>query len=70
MTRRNYMRPEALTLKISRVTGQGSQHLFGHGHGQRGRRALGSTHRPLLLAAIAEARFRQAEAVIWPVSSR
>ncbi|MGB1123711.1 MAG: 7-cyano-7-deazaguanine synthase [Phycisphaeraceae bacterium] len=70
MTRRNYMRKQALTLKISRVTELGVPHLFGHGHGRAPDGGpLGQLTRPqLLLAAIAEARFQQAEAVIWPVS--
>ena len=70
LTRRNYMRKQALALKITRVTELAVPHLFGHGYGRAPDGGpLGQLTRPqLLLAAIAEARYQQAEAVVWPVS--
>ena len=70
LTRRNFMRKQALALNINRVTELGIPHLFGHGHGRAPDGGpLGQLTRPqLLLAALAEARFQQAEAVIWPIT--
>ena len=70
LTRRSYMRKQALALRITRVTELGIPHLFGHGYGRAPDGGpLGQLTRPqLLLAAIAEARYQQAEAVVWPIS--
>ena len=70
LTRRNYMRKQALALKITRITELAIPHLFGHGYGRAPDGGpLGQLTRPqLLLASIAEARYQQAEAVVWPVS--
>lgn len=70
ITRRNFMRKQALALKIARVTELAIPHLFGHGYGRAPDGGpLGQLTRPqLLLATIAEARYQQAEAVIWPIS--
>ncbi|MEM9348091.1 MAG: 7-cyano-7-deazaguanine synthase [Planctomycetota bacterium] len=70
MTRRNFLRKQALALKVTRVTELSVPHLFGHGYGRAPDGGpLGLLTRPqLLLAALAEARYQQAEAVVWPVS--
>lgn len=70
LTRRNYMRNQAVALGITRVTELAVPHLFGHGYGRAPDGGpLGQLTRPqLLLAAIAEARYQQAEAVVWPIS--
>ncbi|MFK7789775.1 MAG: 7-cyano-7-deazaguanine synthase [Phycisphaeraceae bacterium] len=70
LTRRNFMRKQALALNITRITELAIPHLFGHGYGRAPDGGpLGQLTRPqLLLAAIAEARYQQAEAVVWPVS--
>jgi hypothetical protein len=70
LARRNFMRKQSLALKISRVTELAIPHLFGHGYGRAPDGGpLGQLTRPqLLLAGIAEARYQQAEAVVWPVS--
>lgn len=68
--RRQHMRKQAQTLGVTRVTERSVQHLFGHGYGRAPDGGpMGMLTRPqVLLAAIAEARYQQAEAVIWPVS--
>lgn len=70
LTRRNFMRKQALANNITRITELAIPHLFGHGYGRAPDGGpLGQLTRPqLLLAAIAEARYQQAEAVVWPVS--
>lgn len=70
LTRRNFMRKQAQALGITRVTELTVPHLFGHGYGRAPDGGpLGMLTRPqLLLAALAEARHQQAEAVVWPVS--
>ena len=69
-TRRAMMRRQSAFLGISRVTELSMPHLYGHGHGRApDGGALGLYVRgQLLLAAMAEARQQQAEAVVWPVS--
>lgn len=70
LTRRNFMRKQALALRITRVTELAIPHLFGHGYGRAPDGGpLGQLTRPqMLLAGIAEARYQQAEAVVWPIS--
>ena len=70
LTRRSFMRKQAQALGITRVTELAVPHLFGHGYGRAPDGGpLGQLTRPqLLLAAIAEARYQQAEAVVWPIS--
>jgi len=70
LTRRNFMRRQAEALKINRITELTIPHLFGHGYGRAPDGGpLGQLTRPqLLLAALAEARYQQAEAVVWPIS--
>lgn len=70
LTRRNFMRKQAQALNITRITELAVPHLFGHGYGRAPDGGpLGQLTRPqLLLAAIAEARYQQAEAVVWPIS--
>ena len=70
ITRRNFMRKQALALNVTRITELAIPHLFGHGYGRAPDGGpLGQLTRPqILLAAIAEARHQQAEAVVWPVS--
>lgn len=70
LTRRNFMRKQAQALKITRITELAIPHLFGHGYGRAPDGGpLGQLTRPqLLLATIAEARYQQAEAVVWPIS--
>jgi len=69
-TRRAMMRKQAAFFGINRVTELSMPHLYGHGHGRApdgGAQGL-YVRGQLLLAAMAEARQQQAEAVIWPVS--
>jgi 7-cyano-7-deazaguanine synthase len=70
LTRRNFMRKQALALNVTRITELAIPHLFGHGYGRAPDGGpLGQLTRPqLLLAGIAEARYQQAEAVVWPIS--
>ena len=70
LTRRSFMRKQAQALGITRMTELAIPHLFGHGYGRAPDGGpLGQLTRPqLLLAAIAEARYQQAEAVVWPIS--
>eukprot|EP00752_Nemacystus_decipiens_P014523 g12932.t1 len=70
LTRRNFMRKQTLAMRITRVTELAIPHLFGHGYGRAPDGGpLGQLTRPqILLAGIAEARYQQAEAVVWPVS--
>jgi len=70
MTRRLAMRKQAKAMGISRITELATPHLFGHGYGRAPDGGpQGQLTRPqLLLAAIAEARYQQAEAVVWPIS--
>ena len=70
LTRRSFLRKQAQAMGITRVTELSVPHLFGHGYGRAPDGGpLGLLTRPqLLLAALAEARHQQAEAVIWPVS--
>lgn len=70
LTRRSFMRMQAQALKITRITELAIPHLFGHGYGRAPDGGpLGQLTRPqLLLASIAEARYQQAEAVVWPIS--
>lgn len=70
ITRRKHVRRQAETLGITRVTELSVPHLFGHGYGRSPDGGpLGMLTRPqMLLAAVAEAKHQQAEAVVWPVS--
>ena len=69
-TRRQHLRRQAKAMNITRVTELAVPHLFGHGYGRAPDGGpLGLLTRPqLLLAAMAEAKHQQAEAVVWPVS--
>lgn len=70
-TRKAFVRKQAQALGVTRVTELSAPHLFGHGYGRSPDGGpLGMLTRPqLLLAAVAEAKHQQAEAVIWPISS-
>lgn len=70
LTRRHFVRRQAQALGVTRVTELAVPHLFGHGYGRAPDGGpMGMLTRPqLLLAAVAEAKHQQAEAVIWPVS--
>lgn len=70
LTRRQFVRKQAQALGITRVTELSMPHLFGHGYGRSPDGGpLGMFTRPqMLLAAVAEARHQQAQAVVWPVS--
>ena len=70
LTRRKFVRKQAQAMGITRVTELATPHLFGHGYGRAPDGGpLGLLTRPqLLLAAMAEAKHQQAEAVVWPVS--
>lgn len=70
LTRRSYMQQQAAALNITRITELAAPHLFGHGYGRTPDGGpLGQLTRPqMLLAAIGEARYQQAEAVVWPIS--
>ena len=70
LTRRSFMRKQAQALKITRITELAIPHLFGHGYGRAPDGGpLGQLTRPqMLLATLAEARYQQAEAVVWPIS--
>lgn len=70
LTRGKFVRKQAQAMGITRVTELSAPHLFGHGYGRAPDGGpLGMLTRPqLLLAALAEARHQQAEAVVWPIS--
>lgn len=70
MTRRKHVRRQAEALGVTRVTELSVPHLFGHGYGRSPDGGpMGMLTRPqLLLAAVAEAKHQQAEAVVWPIS--
>lgn len=70
LTRRQHVQRQAKAMDVTRITELATPHLFGHGYGRAPDGGpLGLLTRPqLLLAAIAEARQQQAEAVVWPIS--
>jgi len=70
LTRRQHVRAQAKAMGVTRLTELTAAHLFGHGYGRAPDGGpLGLLTRPqLLLAALAEARHQQAEAVVWPIS--
>lgn len=69
-TRRRHVRAQAQAMGVTRVTELSVPHLFGHGYGRAPDGGpMGTLTRPqMLLAALAEARHQQAQAVVWPVS--
>lgn len=68
--RRQHVRRQAEAFGVTRMTELSMPHLLGHGYGRApDGEPLGMLTRPqILFAALAEARYQQAEAVIWPVS--
>lgn len=70
ITRREHVRHQAGHYGIGRVTEIDLPHAYGHGHGRGpGGEPMGTLVPPrLLLAALAEARWQQAEQLIWPLS--
>lgn len=70
LVRRQHVRMQAKAMGVTRVTELTAPHLYGHGYGRAPDGGpLGMLTRPqMLLAAQAEARQQQAEAVVWPIS--